>query len=124
MITILKEMIEVKIIKNSEAEVGANSEKCKTIEYSFGDNEIDLGLATISGRYPEEGWCVNLISKELIYVLEGKGEICFENTKISFEKGDSILINNNEKYYWQTEHCKVSMTCTPAWSKEQYELIK
>lgn len=114
----------MKIIKNSEAEVGANSQKCKTIEYSFGDKDIDLGLATITGRYPEEGWGVNLVSKELIYVIEGQGEIYFENKKISFEKGDSILINNNEKYYWETKYCKVSMTCTPAWSKEQYKLIK
>ena len=83
-----------------------------------------MGLATINGRYPEEGWCVNLISKELIYVIDGNGEIYFENKKVSFKKGDSILINNNEKYYWESKYCKVSMACTPAWSKEQYKLIK
>jgi len=114
----------MKIIKNNEAEVGANSEKCKTIEYSFGDKDIDLGIAVITGRYPEEGYGVNLISKELIYVLEGTGELCFEDRKISFEKGDSILINNNEKYYYETEYCKISMACTPAWSREQHKLVK
>ena len=35
----------MKIIKNNEAIKGANSDKCKTIEYSFGAEEIDLGLA-------------------------------------------------------------------------------
>ena len=63
----------MKIIRSDEAVQCANSEKCKTIEYSFGDKDIDLGLATITGRYPEFGFCVNLISKELIYVLEGSG---------------------------------------------------
>lgn len=113
----------MKIIKSNDAIKGANSERCKTIEYSFGDKDIDLGLATITGRYPEDGYCVNLISKELIYVLEGSGKLCFENETINFSKGDSILINNNEKYYWETEYCKVSMTCTPAWNEKQHKLI-
>lgn len=45
----------MKIIKENEAQKGANSEKCKTLEYSFGDKEIDLGTATITGRYPQGG---------------------------------------------------------------------
>ena len=62
--------------------------------------------------------------KELVYVLEGRGTLVLENGTINFEKGDSILINDNEKYYWDTEYCKVSMTCTPAWTQEQYRLIQ
>ena len=114
----------MKIIKSNEAIKGSNSDKCKTIEYSFGDKDIDLGLATITGRYPENGFCVNLISKELIYVLEGSGNLYFENRNIEFSEGDSILINNNEKYYWETDYCKVSMVCTPAWSVGQHKLIQ
>lgn len=26
--------------------------------------------------------------------------------------------------YWETEFCKVSMTCTPAWTKEQHKIIQ
>lgn len=113
----------MKVIRSNEAFQGTNSEKCKTIEYSFGDNDIDLGLATITGRYPESGYCVNLISKELIYVLEGSGELCFEDETISFEQGDAIFIENNKKYYWNTKYCKVSMSCSPAWNSEQYKLV-
>lgn len=114
----------MKIIKSDEAIKGANSDECKTTEYSFGDKNIDLGLATITGRYPEEGFCVNLISKELIYVLEGEGKLCFDEKIIDFQQGDAILIESNEKYYWESKYCKVSMTCSPAWSKEQHKLIK
>jgi len=115
----------MKVIKYGEAEAGANSENCKTLEYSFGDKDLDLGVAVITGRYPESGYCVNLISKELVYVLEGSGTIYFDtNKKINFEKGDSILINNNEKYYWNAEYCKVAMACTPAFTKEQYKVVK
>ena len=113
----------MKIIRNEEAIHGENSDKCKTIEYSFGDEDIDLGLATITGRYPETGYCVNLVSKELIYVLEGNGKLCFEDEIIDFKQGDAILIENNRKYYWDTEYCKVSMSCTPAWNEEQHRIV-
>lgn len=88
------------------------------------DKDIDLGIATIQGRYPDEGYGVNLVSKELIYVIEGKGTLNFENEKIEFSEGDSILIEPNEKYYYDTDYCKISMSCTPAWSIEQHKLVK
>ena len=114
----------MKVIKYDNALKGKNSEKCRTLEYSFMDNDIDLGIATIMGRYPDEGYGVNLVSKELIYVIEGNGTLNFENEKIEFSKGDSILIEPNEKYYYDTKYCKISMSCTPAWSMEQHKLVK
>ena len=45
----------MKVIKHNSALKGKNSDKCKTLEYSFMDKDIDLGIATISGRYPDEG---------------------------------------------------------------------
>ena len=114
----------MQFIKKSNAVKGANSNKCETIEYSFNDKDMDLGIATITGRYPENGFCVNTISKELIYVLDGNGKLYFENNCIEFEEGDSILINSNEKYYWDSAYCIVSMTCTPAWNEEQHKLVQ
>jgi len=114
----------MQVIKYNRALKGKNSEKCKTLEYSFIDKDIDLGIATIHGRYPDKGYGVNLISKELIYVIEGSGTLNFENEKIKFSEGDSILIEPNEKYYYDTEYCKISMSCTPAWSMEQHKLVK
>lgn len=113
----------MQFIKKSNAVKGANSDKCKTLEYSFKDKDMDLGIATITGRYPENGFCVNTISKELIYVLDGNGKLYFENNCIEFEEGDSILINSNEKYYWDSTYCIVSMNCTPAWNEEQHKLV-
>ncbi len=112
------------IIEKNNAEMGTNNPICQTIEYSFDDKDIDLGIATIKGRYPKDGYCLNTVSKELIYVLDGSGKIYFKNKEISFSEGDAILILNNEPYYWETSYCKVAMTCTPAWNKEQYKIIK
>lgn len=114
----------MKIIKFNDAERGANSDECKTLEYSFGDNDIDLGVAIITGRYPEEGYCMNTESKELIYVIEGEGDLNLKNEIIHFSKDDAILIDKNEKYYWDTNYCKVSMSCTPAWKPEQHKLVE
>lgn len=114
----------MKVIKYKDVKKGENSDKCKTLEYSFFDKDIDLGIATISGRYPDEGYCTNLVSKELIYVMEGNGILNFKDKKIAFSKGDSILIEPNEKYYWQTNYCVVSMACTPAWTPEQHKLVE
>ena len=114
----------MQFIKKSNAVKGANSDKCETLEYSFKDKDMDLGIAIITGRYPENGFCVNTISKELIYVLDGNGKLYFENNCIEFEEGDSILINSNEKYYWDSTYCIVSMTCTPAWNEEQHKLVQ
>lgn len=72
---------------------------------------------------PEFGFCVNLVSKELIYVIEGSGRFCFEDKIVHFKKCDAVLIENNRKYCWDTDYCKVSITCSPAWSPEQYKLV-
>lgn len=114
----------MEVIKYNNALKGKNSDKCKTLEYSFMDKDIDLGTATITGRYPDVGYGTNLVSKELIYVIEGSGTLNFENKKIDFSKGDAILIEPNEKYYFDTEYCVISMACTPAWSPEQHKLVK
>lgn len=114
----------MKVVKYENALKGKNSDKCKTLEYSFMDKDIDLGIATISGRYPDNGYGVNLVSKELVYVIEGNGTINFENRIIEFSKGDSILIEPNEKYYYNTEYCVISMTCTPAWQIDQHKIVK
>ncbi len=113
----------MKVIKSNVAIKNSNSNKCKTIEYSFNDNELDLGLATITGRYQDFGYCVNEISKELIYVLDGKGKLIFEDNIIEFSKGDSILIYPKERYYWDSDYCIITMTCNPSWTKEQYKYI-
>ena len=114
----------MKNITLEKAEVFDKNEICKTIEYSFQDKDLDLGIAIIKGRYPEKGYCMNEISKELIYILEGTGKIITNKKEISFKEGDAIFINPKEKYYWDTTYCKASMSCTPAWSPNQYKVVE
>lgn len=101
-----------------------NSNLCKVKEYSFNSKEIDLGIATITGRYPEKGYCCNMVSEELVYVIEGSGKLYYEDGCISFEKGDAILISPKEKYYWDSTYCVVSLSCTPAFALEQHKIFE
>ena len=80
----------MEIIKYDNALKGKNSDKCKTLEYSFNDKEIDLGIATINGRYPDKGYGVNLVSKELIYVIEGKGTLNFDGIEQIYKDNNLI----------------------------------
>lgn len=61
--------------------------------------------------------------KELIYVIDGNGTLNKEKETIEFKKGDAILIDKGEKYYWNAQ-CTIIMPCTPAWYPEQYKLIE
>lgn len=113
----------MQIIKKDQVAKFSNSEKCKLESYSFDDKGIDFAIAEITGRYPDKGYCQHLVSKELVYVLDGEGKLHFEDKIVEFSKGDAILILNKEKYYWETNYCKVALPCTPAFSVEQYRII-
>lgn len=36
---------------------------------------------------------------------------------------DDLQYKPNEKYYWDSPYYVVSMSCTPAWCKEQHKII-
>ena len=112
----------MKIIKHEDAEQGTNLDNCKTIEYSFGDKDIDLGVAVITGRYPEKGYCTNEECQELCYVLEGEGTINRKDETINFKQGDVIFIEKKDVYFWNG-NCKLALVCNPAWSKDQCKLL-
>lgn len=113
----------MKIIKLEQAEEAANSEKCKVLKYSFKDKDIDCATAIITGRYPDTGYFMNKECKELIYYIEGNGTLNKENEIIEFKKGDAILIDKKEKYYWDA-HCTIIIPYPPAWYKEQHKLVE
>lgn len=68
------------------------------------------------------GYCVNEKCKELIYCIEGKGTLNKRNETIDFQKGDVILIDKGEIYYWDAD-CELVMPCTPAWYPEQSKML-
>ena len=113
----------MKIIKNQQAQEFKNSGKCIMYEYDLEDKDMDCGKAIINGRYPDKGYCLNTECKELIYIEDGKGILQIEDKKIKFTKGDSILIEKEEKFYWDA-NCTAIIVCNPPFNKEQYKMIE
>lgn len=113
----------MKIIKLEEAEKFNNSEKCEVLEYPLKDADINCATAIITGRYPDRGYCMNEKCKELIYVIEGNGTLNKKEEIINFAKGDIILIEKEEKYFFDA-NCKIVMPCTPAWYPEQHKIVE
>lgn len=115
----------MKLVKREKAINIKNSDTSSLLEYSLElqDKELDFAINTVHGRYPETGYCTNKKCKELAYILEGTGKICKRDEEFPFQEGDVILIERKEVYFWEGD-CKIIMICTPAWYKEQCELIK
>ena len=59
----------MKLLKFEDSQKFENSDKCIVIEYPLGDKDINFSTAVLTGRYPNEGYCVNEECKELIYVI-------------------------------------------------------
>lgn len=115
----------MKIVKRENAKIIKNSDTSWLLEYSIdlADKDIDFAINHISGRYLESGFCTNQECKELVYVLDGFGTLNKNNCSISFSKGDVLLIDKKEIYFWEGK-CQVIMICIPTWYREQCKLFK
>lgn len=112
----------MKIIKLKDAEVFNPTDTCRVCEYEFGDPDINIGTAELSGRYPKFGYLVNEKVKEYVYVISGSGKIVTKNLIIEFETGDVVYIPIGEAYYWEAS-CSLVMPCSPAWTSDQSKQV-
>ena len=114
----------MKIVKKEDAKILKNSDTSSLLEYSIKLNEknMDFCINTISGRYPEKGYCTNEMCQEICYILEGDGSINKNDESIAFKQGDVVFIDKKDIYFWNVE-CKIIMVCSPAWYKEQCKLL-
>lgn len=99
-----------------------NSQTCSVIEYDLGHKMLDMAIATVSGRYPEERRVINHQCDELIYVFEGQGKLVLNHEEYKLSAGDVVLIEAGEKYYWEGD-MKFFVSCRPAWNLEQHQIV-
>lgn len=112
----------MKRVSVGEAEEFRNGETCVVSEYPLGDEGIDVAVAKIDGRYPDEGWARNKVSKEMAFVLKGQGKLVCEDEEVELSEGDAIFIVSGEKFYWEGK-MSLLISCAPAWKYAQYEHI-
>ncbi len=87
------------------------------------EKHVSGAIAEINGRYPQTGFAVNKICKELVYIISGSGQIVTRSKAQKFTSGDSIFIDANEDFYWQGNFT-MYMATTPSFDPKQHLLIK
>ena len=80
-------------------------------------------VVNLSGRYPDKGNLVNLVSAELVYIISGFGYISVNNKKNRISKGDMILIKPKEKVFWEGKMSTLAVSC-PAWNSKQHKIVE
>lgn len=109
----------MKIVRKNQT----NSAGCVAIEYPLGDKDINGSVIELSGREPDQGRIVNLLCKELAYIITGSGKITINDKEINLEAGDLILIEPGEKFFWEGK-MTMFMPCAPAWYTDQYKKVE
>ena len=113
----------MKIIHKEGTKQFKNSDACTATEYPIGDKDINGAVVDLNGRYPDKGRVVNLKCKELAYVIEGTGKVVVENEEVKLQKGDLVLIEAGERYFFEGD-LKMFVPCVPAWYPEQHKEVE
>lgn len=98
------------------------SPKCIAYEYPTVDKDIDVAIIEINGRYPDEGYVINEVVKELVLVAGGRGKIVIDKEEHKLEADDAVLILPKQKYFFDGR-LKLIVSCSPAWYPEQHKNI-
>jgi len=112
----------MKIIRKNQTKKFKNSDTCIATEYPIDEVAINVACVEVLGRYPEKGRAMNEKCKEMVYVEEGNGKVVVEEKEIILDKNDLILIEPNERYYWEGNF-KLIISCAPAWNPKQYKVV-
>ncbi|MES2217617.1 MAG: cupin domain-containing protein [Pseudomonadota bacterium] len=99
-----------------------NSEVCIVTEPRISDETIDFVTVKITGRYPNAKYVTNQKCKEIVYISEGRGKVVVDGKEYALNAGDVVLIEPGEKFYWEG-NMGLSISCRPAWTKEQHVVI-
>jgi mannose-6-phosphate isomerase-like protein (cupin superfamily) len=114
----------MKIITSSKATIHKNSEDCTAYEYEFQDEkDINSAVIELAGRYPESGKALNDVCKELVYVVKGSGTLNQGDEKHELSKGDMVLIQPGEPYYFEGT-LRMLISSSPAWYPAQHHNIQ
>jgi len=95
----------MKIVQKSNAISFSNSVACTGYEYSFNDRDLNSAVITINGRYPEKGYILNEVCKEVAYVLKGSGRIGISGEEVrQLAPGDAVMILPGERFFGKVSH--------------------
>ena len=112
----------MEIIKKEQSQKFING-NITAYEYPSENKSINSGYVEIRGRYPAEGWICNQVCTELAFIIRGSAILTTQTESFSLKEMDQIIINPNEKYFWNGD-CDVLVPSTPPWFPEQTKIEK
>ena len=111
-------------IKFNETNYIEIDEMCAEWIYPVKSETINFGVIKINGRNPKTGYQLNERIQMLVYIIEGTGNLSIKNeVTFPFKEKDMFLIDKNESYYFEGNF-KASLSCAPAWTKEQHKKVE
>jgi mannose-6-phosphate isomerase-like protein (cupin superfamily) len=108
-------------VKKQDALKHENSPNCTVYEYPTKSSEMNIAVAEITHRYPDQGYAVNNVCNEMGYILQGCGKLVTEVKAVFLYPGDVVSIPRGERFYWEGT-MTIILPCTPAWYPEQHEI--
>lgn len=92
-------------------------------EFVMEEKAISGAIAQINGRYPENGFAVNKVSKELAFVISGEGYIVTPTQKRPIHVGDLIFVDKGDLFAWEAKGAlTIFMANTPKFDPEQHQV--
>lgn len=110
------------IIKKAESNTLIPSSLTTIHEYLMKEQAISGAVAEINGRYPEKGFAVNEICKELVYILSGNGSAITTSGETMFTQNDVVFIDKNESFAWQGTF-SMFMVTMPKFDPKQHKIL-
>lgn len=113
----------MKIVRSDKTNKISPSPTTTITEFLMNEAGISGAVAEINGRYPESGFALNEVCKELVYVISGSGKLVSEKEELPFETGDVLYIDTNERFYWEGNF-KIFMATSPKFDPNQHKIVK
>lgn len=109
----------MKVVTKRQTQEHKNSDACVALEYPLGDDDINGAVIKLNGRYPDAGYVMNEVCKELVYIIKGSGKLVTNHEEQKLEPDDLVLLIPGEKYFFEG-NLEMFMPCSPAWYPEQH----
>ncbi len=109
----------MKIISSSESKKIQATPTTTIWEFPMEEKAISGAVTQINGRYPEIGFAVNEVCKELAFVISGSGYIVTPDAKRTIGVGDLIFLNKGESFAWDG-NLTLFMATTPKFDPKQH----
>ena len=110
-------------VKKENATKHIHSSGCVVYEYPMQNVAMNIGVAEIIRRYPEQGYAINHKCSEMGYILNGSGKLVTDSQEVVLSAGDVVYIPPGEKFYWEG-NMTIVLPAAPSWNPEQHEIFK